>query len=376
MSSNLSSVQSSLDDFGPVEAGDFDFTPLFEDTLLSLIPSLILLSLLPFRLYTLNNRTRKVTGGSLHSSKLVSRCPRALHFKTSLDTNPIQLFLVVFSCMQTVLLILYTINNTLRTRATLAAASFGLVDSLGLCILSHSEHIHSVRPSAIINVYLLLTLPFDAARSRTLWLDGATKSTAAVFTSTVAVKLMILITEAIEKRSILLERYRYSSPEATSGIYSRSFFWWLNNLMTTGFSRIIKNEDLYPIDDDMASSFLQKNAQKTWEAAGKTKSRALVWSTIKASRQALAYGIFPRLCLVGFRYAQPFLLSRTVNFAGNPEESVRLYLPCARWGSGGLLVADNFDRTQLDGPLLLLLGSSSLVLPSQLGAITIWHTGL
>ena len=48
------------------------------------------------------------------------------------------------------------------------------------------------------------------------------------------VKLMILITEAIEKRDILLERYRTGNPEITSGIYSRSFFWWLNNLMTTG----------------------------------------------------------------------------------------------------------------------------------------------
>ena len=136
--------------------------------------------------------------------------------------------------MQTVLLILHTINATLRTRATLAEASLTLVDSLGLCVLSHTEHIHSVRPSAIINVYLLLTLPFDVARSRTLWLDGATRAVAALFTSTVAVKFIILVAEAMEKRSILLDRYRYSSPEVTSGIYSRSFFWWLNSLMTTG----------------------------------------------------------------------------------------------------------------------------------------------
>jgi ATP-binding cassette subfamily C (CFTR/MRP) protein 1 len=136
--------------------------------------------------------------------------------------------------MQTVLLILNTIHPRLRTRATLAAASFTLVDALGLCALSHTEHMHSVRPSAIINVYLLLTLPFDAARCRTLWIDGATGSVAAVFTSTLGVKLMILIAEAIEKREILLTRYRNSSPEVTSGIYSRSFFFWLNSLMTTG----------------------------------------------------------------------------------------------------------------------------------------------
>jgi len=136
--------------------------------------------------------------------------------------------------MQTVLLILHTVNPTLRTRATLAAASLSLVDALALSVLSHAEHVRSIRPSDIINIYLLFTLPLDVARSRTLWIHGATKSVAAVFTSTMAVKIMVLIAEAIEKRHILLARYDYSSPEVTSGIYSRSFFWWLNSLMTTG----------------------------------------------------------------------------------------------------------------------------------------------
>lgn len=227
---------------------------------------------------------------------------------------------MVFGAMQTVLLILHTINPTLRTRATLGAASLTLVDSLGLCLLSHAEHVHSVRPSAIINVYLFITLPFDAARCRTLWINGATRSLAAVFTSTLGIKIMILIAEAIEKRDILLARYRYTSPEVTSGIYSKSFFWWLNGLLKLGFRRVINNEDLYPIDEDMMSMNLQSHAQKIWSVTDKTKSRALLWSIMKAARGALAYGVFPRLCLIGFRYAQPFLLSRTVNFANSPDE--------------------------------------------------------
>jgi hypothetical protein len=141
---------------------------------------------------------------------------------------------MVFAAMQTVLLVLQTVHPALRTRATLAAASLTLVDALGLCYLSHSEHIHSIRPSALINVYLLVTLPFDIARCRTLWLNGATGPVAAAFSSMLGVKVMILVAEAIEKRDILLARYQYSSPEVTSGIYSRSFFFWLNSLMTTG----------------------------------------------------------------------------------------------------------------------------------------------
>lgn len=131
-----------------------------------------------------------------------------------------------------VLLILHALNPTLRTRATLVAAALGVVDGLALCFLSHSEHNHSIRPSTLINTYLLLTLPFDTARARTLWLGRATRPVAATFSSSLAIKLIILITEAIEKRSILLDQYRLTSPEATSGIYSRSFFWWVNKYVS------------------------------------------------------------------------------------------------------------------------------------------------
>lgn len=222
--------------------------------------------------------------------------------------------------MQTVLLIFHALNPSLRTRATIAASSLTFLDALGLCMLSHSEHMHSVRPSMIINVYLLLTLPFDVMRARTLWLGGGTKSIAAVFTSTLGIKLMALIAEAIEKRGILLDRYRNSSPEVTSGIYSRSFFWWLNKLMTIGYHRVIEDQDLYPIDGEMSSAFLRDHGQQVWNGAIQNRPRALFWSTLKSARTSFAYCIFPRICLIGFRYAQPFLLSRTVEFANNPAE--------------------------------------------------------
>jgi hypothetical protein len=99
-----------------------------------------------------------------------------------------------------------------------------------------------------------------------------------------------------------------------------SFFWWLNTLMRTGFRRVLSNEDLYPIEDSMTSRVLLNRGQEVWKNADKTRQRALFWSTLWATKSAFAYCIFPRICLVGFRYAQPFLISRTVNFASSPEE--------------------------------------------------------
>lgn len=65
-------------------------------------------------------------------------------------------------------------------------------------------------------VYLLLTLPFDIVRSRTPWIGGATKPVGASFTSALSIKLIVIIAEATEKRSIFLAHNRYSSPEVTS----------------------------------------------------------------------------------------------------------------------------------------------------------------
>jgi hypothetical protein len=90
--------------------------------------------------------------------------------------------------------------------------------------------------------------------------------------------------------------------------------------MRTGYSRVINHRDLYPIDEDLSSSTLNDHAQQVWAGADKHQRRALFWSTLKASRASLAYCIFPRICLIGLRYAQPFLLTRTVNFANNPKE--------------------------------------------------------
>jgi len=70
-SNSTMSVNSSLNFFGPAEPGEFDFTPLFEDTFLSLLPSTVLLLLLPLRVLALHRKPRKVLRSSLHSSKLV-----------------------------------------------------------------------------------------------------------------------------------------------------------------------------------------------------------------------------------------------------------------------------------------------------------------
>lgn len=293
----------SLDSFGSATSINFDFTPLFEDTILSLLPSALLLLSLPYRIINLYGQRPKVSpGGFLRESKSV--------------------FLAMFAAIHMALLILRVLNSSPRTSATIAESALAFIASLGLCLLSRLEHLRSIRPSPIINGYILITLIFDIARLRTLFLASNNRSIAGIFTSMIGIKVMVLLTEAVEKRKLLLGPYRDLSPEETSGIYSKSFFFWLNQLMTSGFQRVLQHHDLYPIDSEMSSTVLQQRMKNAWSAATQHKPRAFFWAVLHANSKPLLFCVVPRLLQMGFRYAQPFLLTRTIAFAndeGQPD---------------------------------------------------------
>ena len=126
------------------------------------------------------------------------------------------------------------------------------------------EHVNSVQPSTILNVYLFLSLLFDVARIRTLWLQQYNNTVAALLTATVIVKVLILILESWNKRRILQSEYQAYPPEAISGIISRLFFWWQIPLLRTGYSRSLKVDDLYSLDKHLTSKYLQTVMQSAW----------------------------------------------------------------------------------------------------------------
>jgi hypothetical protein len=71
MALNASQIYS-VTSFGPTTPKEFDFTPLFEDVVLSIVPSAILLLAVPFRVFFLHGKPRKVSWSALHDHKLVS----------------------------------------------------------------------------------------------------------------------------------------------------------------------------------------------------------------------------------------------------------------------------------------------------------------
>ncbi|KAL7914654.1 P-loop containing nucleoside triphosphate hydrolase protein [Trichoderma velutinum] len=288
------------DSFGPTasscETPRFDFTLLFEQSILNIAPcALLLIFSLPRTLYLFHSK------------------PKVLHNRISI---PKLVAYVPLVSLQLSLLVIWSAHHEVLTRASLAAATLGLADGMALSVLSYLEHRRSIRPSSIILVYLVFSIAFDAVQCRTLWLLK-TNVLAPVFTATLACKLVIFLLELGEKRHILLHPWSTLTPETTSSIINRSLFWWLNDLLLRGFRTPLSTDTLYEIDDGMKSERLfykLQDARQKWSKSRAPHRYRLLFAMCDSLRKPLAVTVLPRLCLIGFKFAQPFLINRVITY--------------------------------------------------------------
>ncbi|OLN96257.1 Multidrug resistance-associated protein 1-like protein 3 [Colletotrichum chlorophyti] len=293
---NLTAIAECESSFGPaasVCSNRFDFTLLFEQSLMDIGPSVVLLLALPLRLQQLWRQRRKVLRHPLNTAKITA-C-------------------VAFAGIQIALLALWA-QAPLANRTSIAAAFLGVLDALALGVLSHIEHVRSIRPSTIICLYLVFSIAFDAVQCRTLWLLPGLHNLATVFTGALAVKTTMFLLEVQGKRRLLLAALQHLGPEATSGIIARGFFWWLNDLMTKGFKATLSSSALYDIDDDLQSHKLYETLNKSWERRKDKGKHALLLSLCSSTRMALFSTAVPRFVLIGFKFAQPFLINRIITY--------------------------------------------------------------
>jgi ATP-binding cassette subfamily C (CFTR/MRP) protein 1 len=122
----------------------------------------------------------------------------------------------------------------------------------------------------------------------------------------------------------LVLAWKDSPPEALSGIISRSLFWWLNDLLLSGFKSSLKLESIRPMDQSMDSEGLMTRLSSIWERRdGKEGKHTLLKATVRCLRWPFLMGGSPRLCLIGFKFSQPWLIQRVVDFVGEAEGNER-----------------------------------------------------
>ncbi|KAH8887207.1 ABC transporter [Thozetella sp. PMI_491] len=296
------------DVFGPIVGPNcregFDFTLLFEQSIFSLLPAAIFLLLAIPRLIYLIRSNETTRPNPLRTTKALAAS--------------------AFLAWQLVVLFLSTHNTEdTGTQLSVALAAVHVAVALQFLLLSWLEDARSVRPSTLLCVYLVLTLLLDIPQLRTLWLlrrEAGRLGTA--FSITFAIKAVLLVLEAQQKRKYLKSAYSQLPPESTTGIIGHSFLWWINSLIWRG-SRPppISIDDLYDLDPGLSSELLGRQLQVEWDKRQTPErklelvvavGRALWWPMVKSA--------FPRLFVVAFTFAQPFLIENILSLLVLPEE--------------------------------------------------------
>ncbi|GFP55423.1 ABC multidrug transporter B [Trichoderma asperellum] len=226
-----------------------------------------------------------------------------------------------FTCIQVGCLALTASSRHLDTRFSIAAAVLSLIAACCIVLLSHIEHVKSIRPSFLLTSYLFTTLLFDAARLRTEWLLSVNVAYAAVLSISTILKLALLVLENIEKRRILLDSNKSPSTESTSGPFNRGFFVWLNSLLITGWATVLTLHDLPAIYEKLSSEKLAVIFSKRWDKVTRGGRRAsLFLNTVWILKLEIAGIVIPRLAVVALTIAQPFLVSQALRFLSMPKD--------------------------------------------------------
>ncbi|GAB1316363.1 hypothetical protein MFIFM68171_06573 [Madurella fahalii] len=293
---------------GPSCRGGLDFTLVFEESILSMLPAALLVVAAALQVAFLYGRPRQTANGLLLPVKLV--------------------LITVLGLLKLGVLMLWALPGTTapRTKLTLAAAALNLFIVFPLLVLSYFEHVFRVAPSFIIELYMLLTVLFDVVRLRTLWLmpPSAHVSLAAGETATLAVKVALVLAEAARKDSLLLPDSKEKfSTEQLAGLYGRSLFFWLGSTLWNGFTRYLVPSDLSGPRDDVSAEFMRDNFRAHWLHNPNKSGKTALFSTLFKSMPAkFLIPVVPRATIVALTLTQPMLLERMLTFVQGGQADI------------------------------------------------------
>ncbi|KAK2675775.1 AAA ATPase domain [Fusarium oxysporum f. sp. vasinfectum] len=302
------SVDASFGPFvGPECRDGFDFTLVFEQSILVLSPAALLLILAPVRLFRLRNVPVKVTGYRLQTVKLA--------------------LIALLAVLHLVLVVLWATrpSNSRLDRVSVAAACVSFASSLMSCVLSRAEHAKSPRPSSLLSLFLAVSLLLDVALLRTLWLVPMSTAIPAVFTAAFALKAIVVVLEGWSKAPYLVADSGPHSPEVTAGLYARAVFAWMTPLLLTGFRKLLRPMDLFELDEEMGSAALIDGFWKHWHnQKAPARKHRLISCCVMTLRWSIIAVVLPRLALLAFTICQPLILNRLLVFLDDTSQSINI----------------------------------------------------
>ncbi|KAJ6779774.1 hypothetical protein PWT90_04952 [Aphanocladium album] len=264
--------------FGPVLEGKFDFTLLFERSMLAIVPAGIAILAIPIYVMTMTSKGKQVRPGRLLWAKLA----------TAIALVGLQLSSVI----------LWHRAGLLRSDISLAASIMSFIASF---------------PSAFVSIYLSITMAFDITMARSYFLRNSIDTLGGLQAAVAGLKLVLVLLEEVPKRQLF--RSSSSRPDLGEmvGFWNRSLLLWINSLLRLGFGKNIYVDDLPEIGDKYDSDNLFRKFDLQWKK-GSHKSRMLLAMTcFKAMRRDFLMPIIPRLCFIALSFSRPFFMQKVID---------------------------------------------------------------
>ncbi|KAJ9150371.1 ABC multidrug transporter [Pleurostoma richardsiae] len=139
-----------------------------------------------------------------------------------------------------------------------------------------------------------------------------------LFTATVVLNLILLILESMRRRRWLAWDAVHHSPEETSSILSLGLYSWLNSLLWRGYHEPLTMQHLYALDRAVSVDTFAARSAPSDESMETSVWHLSLWLAKPLGRSVLL-PVFPRLCLLGFTFCQPFFLQRLLRFLSSHE---------------------------------------------------------
>ncbi|OAA70037.1 Vacuolar metal resistance and drug detoxification protein [Akanthomyces lecanii RCEF 1005] len=215
--------------FGPVLPDHFDFTLLFERSMLGMVPAGIAILIVPVYLRAMARAANQVRPGRLLWAKLA----------TAAALVGIQLASII----------LWHNAGLLRSDVALAASITSLVASLGIAIILYIAHTFFLCPSAFLSVYFSLTMVFDVTMARSYFLRHSIDALGGLQVTVAGLKLVLVLLEEVPKRQLFRSNLLRPGLGETVGFWNRTLLLWVNPLLRLGFRKNIHVEDLPEIGD-------------------------------------------------------------------------------------------------------------------------------
>ncbi|CAD6979727.1 unnamed protein product [Tilletia controversa] len=347
--------------FGPGSpCRNFDFSLLFENTILVLLPNVVFIALfglirlprllhksrvrppaqdqkrrdgvwgstfgLPLRAYVPNDSALKVLDRPLEPQDL----PLCIDWLGVLRI----LFAVIGVALAAALLGLSrnevsdpSIKAALGDWSFAVAQVLHLVGAIVLAAAVWTERLFTKGGSFLVPLFVLCSILFDGARLRTFnmvdiplandaFVQYSMRATSffRVFAASIGIKVLLIATESINTDG-------GETAEGRATWFNRLGFFWLFPLMLTGFRKALKMEDLPRLDGQYSTSYLSETFSGVWSFAEQTelrrqgkKTRSFLWAIVCAFPYVVYGPIIAKVAVTAVTLAQPYLISDVIQF--------------------------------------------------------------